>query len=404
MSACRSGGPPALRVSDVLGAALKACRPALAAHQWKVLNVLLACRTPKLGGHRYRCEHCGARHFVPHGCGNRHCPDCQGRQAAEWLEGQEALLLPVPYFHVVFTLPHGLNPLVQQNRRALYDLLFQSAAQTLLLFGRNNLGVQLGLTLVLHTWSQTLLDHYHVHCIVTGGGFELQGGGWKSVAPKFLFPVRALGTVFQAKYCQGLQKIVARAGLEFHGQQAALAQTARFQALVRQVTASSWNVYVKRPFAGPKQVLGYLSGYTHRVGISSRRLLELDEQTGTVLMAYKDRRARGREVWRQMRLELPEFLRRFCLHLLPERFVKIRHYGLLANRRRQERVARAQALLGVSPVVGQDSQEPCSLNSPSPDAETPRWICPSCGHRALVWVETVGPGARAPPTPHALAA
>jgi len=402
MSACSSGGPPALKVSEVLGAALRVSRPPLSPHHWKILNVLLACRTPQLGGHRYRCEHCGAKHFVPHGCGNRHCPDCQARQAAEWLERQEALLLPVPYFHAVFTLSHALNPLVQQNRRALYNLLFHSAAQTLLTFGRNNLGVQLGLTLVLHTWSQTLLDHYHVHCIVTGGGFQIQGGGWKSVDPKFLFPVVALGQVFRAKFCEGLQRLFAKGELEFHGQQAHLAQRAPFQALVRQATAKSWNVYVKRPFAGPKQVLGYLSRYTHRVAIGSRRLLQLDEAAGTIQLAYKDRRPKGREVSRRMRLELPEFLRRFCLHLLPERFVKIRHYGLLANRGRQERVTRAQGLLGIPPAPEDPAQTTPEANvavSSPEDNSAPRWICPACGHRSLVWVETVGRGARAPPAP-----
>ena len=336
---CGPGRPPALRVSEVLAAALKVSRPHLSAHQWKILNVLLACRTAQLGGHRYRCEHCGAEHFVPHGCGNRHCPDCQGALAAQWLEGQEACLLPVPYFHAVFTLSHELNPVVQQNRRALYNLLFQSAAQTLLSFGRNNLGVELGLTLVLHTWSQTLLDHYHVHCIVSGGGFEVKSGRWKSVDRKFLFPVMALGKVFRGKYGAGLQRLYAKGQLEFHGQQAPLTLESRFQAVVRKATVKSWNVYVKRPFAGPRQVLGYLSRYTHRVGMSSRRLLKLDEEAGTMLMTYKDRRPKGREVWRQMELELPEFLRRFCLHLLPERLVKIRHCGWLANRGRAERVA-----------------------------------------------------------------
>lgn len=398
--ACGPGGGSALTVAEVLRAALKMSRPRLSAHQWKLLNVLLACHTPQMGGHRYRCEHCGATHFVPHGCGNRHCPDCQARQAAEWLARQQALLLPVPYFHVVFTLPHELNALVQQNRGTLYTLLFSAAAQTLLSFGRNNLGVQLGLTLVLHTWSQTLLDHYHVHCIVTGGGFALEEESWKKVEGRFLFPVVALGRVFRAKFCEGLQQRFARRALQFHGQQAPLSQRTRFQALVRRVTAKSWNVYVKRPFAGPEQVLSYLSRYTHRVAIGSRRLRQLDETTGTVRVAYKDRRTQGRAIWRTMRLELPEFLRRFCLHLLPKGFVKIRHYGLLANRGRQQRVSRAQRLLGTPPLIA-DPKEEHAAHPTGTGAEEPatvqRWTCPSCGQRALVWVESVGRGARAPP-------
>jgi hypothetical protein len=407
MSACGSGGPLGLKVSDVVRAALAVSRPSLCAHHWKILNVLLACRTPRLGGHRYRCEHCGAEHFVPHGCGNRHCPDCQARQANEWLERQQALLLPVPYFHVVFTLSHALNPVVQQNRRALYTLLLQSAAHTLLAFGRNNLGVQLGLTAVLHTWSQTLLDHYHAHCIVTGGGLKLNGDGWQTAASDYLFPVVALGRVFRGKFCEGLQRLYAKGQLHFHGQQAHLAQPTHFQTLVRQATAKSWNVYVKRPFAGPKQVLGYLSRYTHRVAIGSRRLLHLDQGAGTIRFAYQDRRAQGRTVWRTMTLSLPEFLRRFCLHLLPQRFVKIRHYGLLANRGRKQRVAQAQALLGVSPPSPNELNPAAEGEAESAGTEhsdARRWICPVCGHRALVWIETVGRAARAPPTPHALAA
>jgi hypothetical protein len=254
--------------------------------------------------------------------------------------------------------------------------------------------------LVLHTWSQTLLDHYHVHCIVTGGGFAWEDGTWKNVEGRFLFPVVALGRVFRAKFCEGLQQHFARGQLQFHGQQAPLSQRTRFQAWVRRAAAKSWNVYVKRPFAGPEQVLRYLSRYTHRVALGSGRLRQLDETTGTVQVAYKDRRTQGREIWRAMRLELPEFLRRFCLHLLPQGFVKIRHYGLLANRGRQQRVSRAQRLLGAGPTIAAPREEPpeCPAGTAAEEPATvPRWICPSCGQRALVWVASVGRGARAPP-------
>jgi hypothetical protein len=402
--ACVGAGSPGLSLADVLGAALArgVPKPRLSAHQWKVLNAIRSCRTPQLGGHRYHCEHCGRDHFVPRSCGNRHCPNCQFHQAQEWLERQEELLLPVPYFHVVFTLPHQLNALIRQNQRALYNLLFGAASQTLLQFGRNNLGAQLGVTLALHTWSRTLLDHYHVHCIVTGGGPALEGREWKSTGPKFLFPVMALSRVFQARFCEGLQKLYAEGRLRFHGQQSGLAEAGAFQALIRQATAKHWNVHVKLPFAGPEQVLRYLSRYTHRVAISQRRLIRLDTRTGTVRLIYKVRRECGRAAWEPMDLSLEEFLRRYCLHILPERFVKIRHYGLLANRGRQERLARAKALLeaaGAAALLSSPMEATQPVQAPEPETDGPasRLICPYCGERALVWVETVNGPARAPP-------
>jgi hypothetical protein len=308
--------------------------------------------------------------------------------------------LAVPYFHVVFTLPHQFNPLIRQNQRLLYSLLFKAASETLLQFGRNNLGAQLGLTLVLHTWNQTLLGHYHVHCIVTGGGPALDGQEWKSTEPKFLFPVTALGQVFRAKFCEGLQELYAEDRLGFHGQLSGLAETGEFQALVRQATAKDWNVYVKLPFAGPEQVLKYLSRYTHRVAISNRRLIRLDTRAGTVRFIYKVRRKYGPPLWKTMDLSLEEFLRRYCLHILPERFVKIRHYGLLANRGRQERLARAKALLEASGIAPQPlpSEANAPPQTPEPEASGPsRLVCPHCGERALVWIETVNGPPRAPP-------
>ena len=374
-------------------------RPRLCAHHWKILNVLLACRTPQLGGHRYRCENCGGEHFVPRSCGNRHCPNCQWHQALEWLEEQEKLLLPAPYFHVVFTLPHELNPLIQQNQRALYNLLFSSVSQTLLEFGRNNLGAQLGLTLVLHTWSQTLLDHYHIHCIVTGGGLALDGSGWKSTGEKFLFPVTALGKVFQGKFCAGLQRLFAEGRLEFHGQLERLVETSAFQAQIRRATARSWNVYAKRPFAGPEQVLRYLSRYTHRVAISPRRLRKLNTAAGKIEFAYKMRRDPESPLWTTMELDLSEFVRRYCLHILPDRFVKIRHYGLLANRGRHQRVAQARAMLNAGqPSRLQESGEHQPAQSRSDSDDPPRLVCPHCGERALVWVAMIKGSPRAPPT------
>jgi hypothetical protein len=331
-----------------------------------------------LGGHQYQCAHCHGAHFAPHACGNRHCPTCQGINSLHWLSAQAALLLPIPYFHVVFTLPHILNPLIQQNQAALYTLLFAAAADTLLTFGRNNLGAQLGVTAVLHTWSQTLLDHYHLHCIVTGGGPALDGRRWVPSRPDYLFHVGALSSVFRAKFCEGLQRLYAEGDLQFHGQLQPLGVERHFQALMRDATAKGWVVYSKRPFAGPQQVLTYLSRYTHRVGISNRRLLQLDRAAGTVSFDYKDYADGARH--KSMQLPLSEFIRRLRLHFLPPRFVKIRHYGLLANRQRQQRLARARALLPAEPVPVQPQLQPRSLP-----------VCPHCGWAALFLVRVVPP-------------
>src|SRR5512142_2183414 len=260
-----------LTLGEVLRAALQGWTLSLPKHHWRILNALLACRTPALGGHRYRCQECGQSHFVPHSCRNRHCPLCQGQAARQWLEQQQEALLPVPYFHVVFTLPHVLNPLIRQNQRALYTLLFQAASQTLLRFGQSRLDAQLGVTAVLHTWSQTLLDHYHLHCIVTGGGLSSDNSRWVSAPTHYLFPVRALSKVYRGKFLSALERLYAEGRLLFEGQLAPLAGPRQFAEFLRQAAQQKWVVYAKEPFAGPLQVLRYLSRYTHRVAISPGR-------------------------------------------------------------------------------------------------------------------------------------
>ena len=379
-----------VRSASVLRAALKAGRPSLPAHHWRILNALLACRTPALGGHRYRCEECGRTHFVPHSCRNRHCPLCQGQAARRWLAQQEATLLPVPYFHLVFTLPHVLNPLIRQNPRALYTLLFQTVSQTLLQFAQRRWGAQLGITAVLHTWSQTLLDHYHLHCVVSGGGLSADGRRWVQAPDHYLFSVRALSKVFRGKFCAGLEQLHAEGQLQFHGQLEALAQADRFAQLLRQATRPKWVVYAKRPFAGPSTVLAYLSRYTHRVALSPRRLLALDQEHQTVTFAWKDYADGARR--KTMTLGLGEFVRRFCLHLLPERFVKIRHFGFLSPRQRSRCVAQARALLGSGtpepmPTACATAPSPTTA-SPTPERE-PGPTCPHCGSARLVLLEIV---------------
>lgn len=356
----------------------------LSPHQWKTLRHLSRCRTGALGGQAFYCPHCRREHVVAHSCRNRHCPHCQGAQAVDWLAQQAQALLPVPYFHLVFTLPHALNGLIRQNRAALFKLLFNAASQTLLAFGSERLGAQLGLTAVLHTWSQTLGDHYHLHCIVTGGGVAHDPGRWVATAPHYLFPVRALSRMFRGKYLAGLNGLFAAGQLAFHGDLQETALTAPFTALLRQAARPEWVVYAKRPFAGPAQVLAYLSRYTHRVAISPRRLLTTDGQT--VTFAYKDYADGSRP--KIMTLDTAEFVRRFALHVLPERFVKIRHYGLLGNRRKQTRLAQARQLLGAAPPPASPPL-PELLRAPA-TAAAPA-CCPFCHRPGLVKIRDVPP-------------
>ena len=366
------------------------CAPTLrlSPEHWKVLRALAACRTPALGGQLYYCPACRREHFVAHSCRNRHCPQCQGNRAVDWLAKQETALLPIPYFHLVFTLPHALNPLIRQNRRELLNLLFASASQTLLEFGRQRLGAQIGITAVLHTWSQTVLDHYHLHCIVSGGGLALEASRWVNSPNYYLFPVRALSSMFQGKFLAGLKGLYDAGNLQFHGQLQTLAPSAEFARLLRTAAKENWVVYAKRPFAGPQQVLKYLSGYTHRVAISNRRLLQADAQS--VTFSYKDYADGARR--KTMTLELEEFVRRFALHLLPPRFVKIRHYGLLGNRQRNERLRRARMLLDVALPVVADLSPP----TPSRPATEPpsRAICPYCRQPTLIRLRQVPPVGR----------
>lgn len=356
----------------------------LCPHQWKTLRALARCRTRALGGQAYYCPHCRCEHVVAHSCRNRHCPHCQGAQAVDWLAQQAESLLPVPYFHLVFTLPHTLNGLIRQNRAALFKLLFDAASQTLLTFGDERLGAQLGITAVLHTWGQTLTDHYHLHCIVTGGGVAHDQRRWVGTAPHYLFPVRALSRRFRGKYLAGLNELHAAGQLEFHGQLQEAAGPARFTAWLRRAAPPEWVVYAKRPFAGPEQVLAYLSRYTHRVAISPRRLLAADETS--VTFAYKDYADEARP--KTMTLATAEFVRRFCLHVLPERFVKIRHYGLLGNRQKQTRLARARELLGMTP---KPTPPPLPERLLASLPEGPPLCCPFCQRPGLVKIREVPP-------------
>ena len=387
MTATSTAGQPN---SITLGEVVRAAMPSfsrnhrLPAHHWKVLRAIAACHTPALGGHQYRCAHCGLEHFVPHSCGNRHCPSCQKLNGAAWLEQQVQHLLPVPYFHAVFTLPHELNALIQHNQSSLYSLLFSSATTTLLEFGRNNLQATLGITAVLHTWGQNLRDHYHLHCVVTGGGLALDGQSWVACKRRWLFPVRALSLVFRAKFRDGLQQLFDRGQLRFPADHRLLQQSPAFRSWLRRLCHPQWVVYTKQPFAGPQAVLAYLCRYTHRVAITNGRLERLDLPHQTVTFRYKDYLHAGKQAW--MTLDLVEFLRRFCLHVLPSRFVKIRHYGLLSNRDRPARIAQARALIAQGPPQpGIPAQADLILKH----VEAPALVCPRCGQRTLVLVGVI---------------
>ncbi len=380
-----------LGLASVLKAATNCHPKGLSPHQWKVINTIIACRTPVLGGHRYHCDHCHTNHFVPRSCGNRHCPVCQRSQALEWLENQKSRLLPVPYFHVIFTLPHELNGLIAQNRKQLYTLLFKAASETLLDFGRNNHGVLLGITAVLHTWSQTLGDHYHLHCLVTGGGPAIDGSAlWKTVGQKYLFPVKALGKVFRSKYLAGLRRLHKSEALKFYGNLAELTRAAEMEKRIGKACSHSWNVYAKPPFSGPSKVLEYFSRYTHRVAITPSRLQELNTLKGKVQFVYKVRSDPPKK--RIMELNLLEFIRRFALHILPPRFMKIRHYGLLSNRDRNQRLETLRRGLQRAMLLANGiiiATEQVSLEQAEVEVEVFSGpICPNCGQGRLRYIES----------------
>jgi len=324
--------------------------------QHRALRAIGACRTAALGGHTERCDVCGAIRIAYNSCRNRHCPKCQTLAKERWLAARRADLLPVEYFHVVFTLPHALNPLAQGNPRVLYALLFQSARETLTTFGEDprHLGGEVGGLAILHTWGQTLEQHLHLHCVVPGGALARDRSRWLRAKPGFLFPVRALARVFRGKYLAGLQQAFARGTLRFAGGVAGLAEPAAFQAFVTTCRTQDWVVYAKPPFAGPTQVLEYLGRYTHRVAISNDRLVNIAD--GQVRFRWTDY-AHGNRV-KTMMLAAEEFLRRFLLHVLPGGFVRIRHFGFLANRGRTSKLARCRALLAAVPPEPPAPAEP----------------------------------------------
>ncbi|PYN69433.1 MAG: IS91 family transposase [Candidatus Rokuibacteriota bacterium] len=368
------------------GAAYQRAHP-LCRAQCRALRAIARCRTAALGGHRAVCTACGAERITYNSCRNRHCPKCQRVATERWLAARRREVLPIPYFHVVFTLPHTLNPLAQSHPRLIYQLLFQAAASTLTRFGRDRrqLGGDLGGTAVLHTWGQTLTQHVHVHCVVTGGALAPAGARWIPARPGFLFPVRALTKVFRGRYLAGLRRAFDRGELHCTGGLAALAEPAAVAAWLDELRQQAWVVYCKPPFAGPEHVLAYLGRYTHRVALSNDRLLAVLD--GRVRFRWRDY-ADGDRV-KVMELEVDEFLRRFLLHVVPDGFVRIRHFGLLANRRRAAALAQCRVLLRQPPppVELPETVRDLMLRVTGLDIER----CPVCQQGLLRQVERLAP-------------
>jgi Putative transposase/Transposase zinc-binding domain len=376
---------PALEVADIFREHGPAWRQANAGHvsldQLKVMSAIENCRTAALGGHVLRCENCSHVEIAYNSCRNRHCPKCQAAAAKEWLAAREAELLQVPYFHVVFTLPAQIADIAYQNKAVIYDLLFKASSETMLVIAAdpNHLGARIGFLSVLHTWGSAMIHHPHVHMIVPGGGFSLDGSKWLPCRPRFLFAVEVLSQLFRRLF---LDKLLAahRAGqLQFFGNHAPLIDRQAFARLLAPLRTSKWVVYCKRPFGGPKQVLRYLARYTHRVAISNRRLIACDDKG--VTFKWKDYRRKGAERYQLMTLATHEFIRRFLIHVLPAGFHRIRYYGLLASPSRAANVARARELLAM-PLLPLDARKPASIDPSQPQIN--QHPCPCCGGLMLI--------------------
>jgi len=381
-----------LEVADIFRAHGPAWRRAQAGHlslgQLKVMSAIERCRTAALGGHVARCEKCDHIHIAYNSCRNRHCPKCQGAAAKAWLADREAELLPVPYYHVVFTLPAPIADIAYQNKAAIYAILFKATAETLLTIAADpkHLGARIGLTAVLHTWGSALTHHPHVHCIVPGGGLSPDGERWISCRPGFFLPVRVLSRLFRRLFLEQLAAAHAAGRLHFFGNHAPLADRHAFAAYLAPLRKIEWVVYAKRPFAGPQAVLAYLSRYTHRVAIANSRLIACDDNG--VTFRWKDYRAKGRERQKVMTLASAEFIRRFLIHVLPNGFHRIRHYGLFANGGRAENLARARELLRVPATQTEPGNADANVDEP-PMLCHP---CPCCGGRMII-IETFERGA-----------
>ncbi|HXX03030.1 MAG TPA: IS91 family transposase [Xanthobacteraceae bacterium] len=369
----------ALEVADIFRGHGPAWRQANASRtslgQLKVMAAIERCRTAALGGHVARCEDCAHTVIAYNSCRNRHCPKCQGVAAKRWLADREAELLPVPYYHLVFTLPAPIGEIAYQNKAVIYDILFKASAETVMTIAADpkHLGASLGITAVLHTWGSAMTHHPHVHMIVPGGGISLDRKRWIACRPGFFLPVRVLSRLFRGRFLDRLAAAHAAGRLKFFGDHATLADPQAFAAFVAPLRQTEWVVYAKRPFGGPQAVLAYLSRYTHRVAIANSRLLALDDKT--VTFKWKDYRSKESNRYKAMTLAIDEFIRRFLIHVLPKGFHRIRHYGLFAKPSCADNIARARQLLAASQdeIVSADAKKIEHIN-----------CCPCCGGRMII--------------------
>jgi hypothetical protein len=380
---------PRLEVADVIRrhgeAFLERYGATLAPEQRRALDDIAACRTAARGGHVEACDRCGHRQVAYNSCRNRHCPKCQAHAAADWMAAREAELLPVEYYHIVFTLPAALNPIALQNPREVYGILFKAAAEALQQIAADpkHLGAEIGFVAVLHTWGQNLGHHPHVHCVAPGGGLSPDGSRWVACRPGFFLPVRVLSRVFRGKFLSSLRTAFDRGRLAFHGDLSPLADPGEFQRRLAAGARNEWVVYAKPPFGGPRQVLKYLARYTHRVAISNSRLTALEGDH--VSFRWKDYAHGGGS--KTMTLKASEFIRRFLLHVLPAGFVRIRHYGFLANRVCREKLERCRTLLAaVAPPI---AAEPIPGPKEAVAGRAEAHACPVCGEGRMVIVETL---------------
>jgi hypothetical protein len=390
-------GRYALEVADIFRTHGPSWRQAQRAHlslgQLKVMSAIEQCRSAALGGHVLHCQACEHTQIAYNSCRNRHCPKCQGNAARRWLEARQADLLPVDYYHVVFTLPAPISAIAYYNKAVIYGLLFEVAAEVLRTIAADpkHLGAHIGATLVLHTWGSALTHHPHVHGIVPGGGLSPDGERWVACKPGFFLPVRVLSRLLRRRFLEELAKAHRLGQLQFFGEYAELADAAAFTDWLAPLRECEWVVYAKRPFAGPAAVLAYLSRYTHRVAISNRRLIAMDQRG--ITFRWKDYRAKGRTRNKTMTLASDEFMRRFLLHILPRGFHRIRHYGLIANAERTQNLARARELLHVVP----DHAQSQATDAPGSPVQ-PTFVCPDCGAPMII-IDTLvrGQPIRAPP-------
>jgi putative transposase/transposase-like zinc-binding protein len=380
-------------VADIFRRHGPAWRQANAGHvslgQVKVMSAIESCRTAALGGHVARCEDCTHIDIAYNSCRNRHCPKCQGAAAKQWLAEREADLLPVPYYHMVFTLPAPIADIAYQNKAAIYDILFKASAETLSTIAADpkHLGARIGITSVLHSWGSALTHHPHVHMIVPGGGISLDGKRWVSCRPGFFLPVRVLSRLFRRLFLDKLAAAHAAGRLTFFSDHAALADPQTFTKYLAPLRKTEWVVYAKKPFGGPQAVLAYLSRYTHRVAIANSRLIACDRNG--VTFKYKDYRADGPARYKVMTLAAGEFIRRFLIHVLPGGFHRIRHYGLFASGTRSGNIARARELLAMPPRPRQPDADATSTDDELKTLASP---CPCCGGRMII-IETFRRGA-----------